>query len=294
MGLHPTIISLFTGYGGLEMGLDSALGGTRTVCMVEREAFAIANLVAQMEAGAVAPAPIWTDVATFDGRGWRPDIITAGIPCQPWSCGGLRLGLDDDRWVWPDVARIVGETGAPVLFLECTPGLRRGGLPIILHDLAALGFDGAEWGSFTASEAGAPHRRTRLFLLAYSDREQLRQLRRWGSGQGGTGAAQPQHAGATVGNADSARPQEHSRQRRDARAQQSTTVRASGGMGFPPGPDDSDGWRRWLGSGGPQPGIRGGTHGAPDRVDRIRLLGNGVCPAQAALAFRELSSRAFE
>ena len=261
MGIHPTIISLFTGYGGLELGLDSALGGTRTVCMVEREAFAIANMVAQMQAGAVAQAPIWTDVATFDGRGWRPDIITAGIPCQPWSCGGLRLGLDDDRWVWPDVARIVGETGAPVLFLECTPGLRRGGLPIILHDLAALGFDGAEWGSFTASEAGAPHRRTRLFLLAYSDREQLRQLCRGGSGQGGTGAAQPQHAGAAVA--------------------------------FPPGPDDTEGWRRWTRAGGPQPGVRGGPHGAPDRVDRVRLLGNGVCPDQAALAFQELSSRAF-
>ena len=60
---------------------------------------------------------------------------------------------------------------------------------------------------------------------------------------------------------------------------------------FPPGPDDTDGWRRWTRAGGPQPGVRGGSHGAPDRVDRIRLLGNGVVPAQAALAFRELSAR---
>ena len=74
MGVRPTIISLFTGYGGLEMGLDRALGGARAVCMVEREAFAIANLVAQMEACAVAPTPIWTDVRTFDGKPWRDRV----------------------------------------------------------------------------------------------------------------------------------------------------------------------------------------------------------------------------
>jgi DNA (cytosine-5)-methyltransferase 1 len=188
------------------------------------------------------------------------------------------------------------------------------------RDLAALGYD-AEWGSFTAAEAGAPHRRTRLFLLAYADREQLRQLCRGGSGQGGTGAAQPQHAGvhladpggvggrkvqqaaapwrpyADVGDEEvadaSGLGQSKLRQAHDDDRGDAPRHQPDGRDAFPPGPDDDDGWRRWLGSGGPQPGIRGGTHGAPDRTHRIRLLGNGVCPAQAALAFRELSSRAF-
>jgi DNA (cytosine-5)-methyltransferase 1 len=320
MGIRPTIISLFTGYGGLEMGLDRALGGTRTVCMVEREAFAIANLVAQMEAGAVAPAPIWTDVRTFDGRGWRPDVLVGGPPCQPFSTAGKRKHTDDERWIWSDVARIIAECRAPIVFLENVPGLRKRGLGVMLRDLAALGYD-AEWGSFTAAEAGAPHRRTRLFLLAYADREQLRQLCRGGSGQGGTGAAQPQHAGvhladpggvggrkvqqaaapwrpyADVGDEEvadaSGLGQSKLRQAHDDDRGDAPRHQPDGRDAFPPGPDDDDGWRRWLGSGGPQPGIRGGTHGAPDRTHRIRLLGNGVCPAQAALAFRELSSRAF-
>ena len=260
MGVRPTIISLFTGYGGLEMGLDRALGGTRTVCMVEREAFAIANLVAQMEAGAVAPTPIWTDVSTFDGKPWRDrvDILCGGPPCQPFSTAGKRRHTDDERWIWADVARIIGDVRPGIVFLENVPGLRKRGLGVMLRDLAALGYD-AEWGCFTASEAGAPHRRTRLFLLAYAS----------GLGQ-------------------SKLRQAHDDDRGDAPRHQ-----PDGCDAFPPGPDDADGWRRWLGSGGPQPGIRGGTHGAPDRTHRIRLLGNGVCPAQAALAFRELSSRAF-
>ena len=171
MGIHPTVLSLFTGYGGLEMGLHRALGGTRTVCMVEREAFAISNLVAQMEAGALAPAPIWTDVSTFDGKPWRDrvDILCGGPPCQPFSTAGKRKHTDDERWIWADVARIIAECRAPIVFLENVPGLRKRGLGVMLRDLAAMGYD-AEWGCFKASDAGAPHRRTRLFLLAHSNR----------------------------------------------------------------------------------------------------------------------------
>jgi len=325
MGVHPTVLSLFTGYGGLEMGLDRAIGGTRTVCMVEREAFAIGNLVAQMEAGALAPAPIWTDVSTFDGKPWRDrvDILCGGPPCQPFSTAGKRRHTDDERWIWADVARIVADVRPGVVFFENVPGLRKRGLGVMLRDLAALGYD-AEWGSFTASEAGAPHRRTRLFLLAYADREQLRQLCRGRSGQGGASAAQPQLAGEEVADAK--------RDGRVGRGQlrgHAAVVAAKGGEevayasglglsklrtthdehrgdapghqpdgrdAFPPAPDDTDGWRRWLGSGGAQPGVRGGAHagGCKNRVHRIRLLGNGVVPVQAELAFRELSARVLD
>jgi DNA (cytosine-5)-methyltransferase 1 len=254
-----TILSLFSGYGGLERGVAAAIGGARPVCMVEREAFAIANMVAQMEAGAVAQAPIWTDVTTFDGKPWRGrvDILTGGPPCQPFSTAGKRKHTDDERWIWADVARIIGEVRPGVVFLENVPGLRKRGLGVMLRDLAAMGYD-AEWGCFKASDAGAPHRRTRLFLLAYSD---------------------------------GPRPPQHVREPGDARQEQPPAIGTGGGVEFPPGPDDTDGWRRWTRAGGPQPGVRGGSHGAPDRVDRIRLLGNGVVPAQAALAFRELSAR---
>jgi DNA (cytosine-5)-methyltransferase 1 len=260
MGTHTTtIISLFSGYGGLERGVAAAIGGARAVCMVEREAFAIANMVAQMEAGTLAHAPIWTDVTTFDGGPWRGrvDILTGGPPCQPFSTAGKRKHTDDERWIWADVARIIGEVRPGVVFLENVPGLRKRGLSVMLRDLAAMGYD-AEWGCFKASDAGAPHRRTRLFLLAYASGLGLSEL--WPSHDHNGGDA-PRH-------------------------------QPDGCHAFPPGPDDTGGWRRWTRANGPQPGVCGGSHGAPDRVDRIRLLGNGVVPAQAALAFRELSARA--
>jgi DNA (cytosine-5)-methyltransferase 1 len=293
MGTHTTtIISLFSGYGGLERGVAAAIGGARAVCMVEREAFAIANMVAQMEAGTLAHAPIWTDVTTFDGGPWRGrvDILTGGPPCQPFSTAGKRKHTDDERWIWADVARIIGEVRPGVVFLENVPGLRKRGLSVMLRDLAAMGYD-AEWGCFKASDAGAPHRRTRLFLLAYADREQLRRLCRMGGWQGGEDSPQSELTSAALADASGLGLSElwpsHDHNGGDAPRHQPDGCHA-----FPPGPDDTGGWRRWTRANGPQPGVCGGSHGAPDRVDRIRLLGNGVVPAQAALAFRELSARA--
>lgn len=68
-------------------------------------------------------------------------------------------------------------------------------------------------------------------------------------------------------------------------------------LGFPPGPEDAEGWGRWLAAGGPAPAkprLRRGADGLPDRLDRIRALGNGVVPAQAAAAFVELWRRAMK
>ena len=112
---------------GSTSGSPSPLPGYRTVGHVERETYAAAILVARMEDAALDPAPVWDDVATFDGRPWRGavDIVTAGYPCQPFSVAGKRRGADDPRHLWPHVARIVGEVEPPFVFLEMTnPSVR--------------------------------------------------------------------------------------------------------------------------------------------------------------------------
>lgn len=65
------LLSICTGGAGLDLGIGLAVPGARSVCMVEREAFAIAQLVSAMEAHLLHPAPVWSDVRTFDGRRWR-------------------------------------------------------------------------------------------------------------------------------------------------------------------------------------------------------------------------------
>lgn len=121
-----------------------------------------------MEEALLDQAPIWSDLTTFDGAPWRGrvDLITAGFPCQPFSAAGSQLGLDDHRWIWPDIARIIGEVGPRYVFLENVPGVLKHGGPAVLSDLDGLGFD-AEWGMLSASAVGAPHRRERWWCLAH-------------------------------------------------------------------------------------------------------------------------------
>lgn len=181
-------LALCSGIGGLDLGLRLAIGEQyRTVCHVERDAFAAADLVARMEEAALDLAPIWDDVATFGGEPWRGivDLVSAGFPCQPWSVAGKRKGTEDQRWLWPDIARIIGEVEPGLVYLENVPGLLRHGLREVLSDLASLGFD-AEWTDLSAAAIGAPHRRERIFVLAWrvplAERLDLRQLAERGPG----------------------------------------------------------------------------------------------------------------
>ncbi|MES2336264.1 MAG: DNA cytosine methyltransferase [Pseudomonadota bacterium] len=168
------VLSLCSGAGGLDLGLQIALSSARTIGFVERDAFAAAILVSRMHDGSLDDAPIWDDVGTFDGRPWRGavDIITAGYPCQPFSLAGRRLGAEDPRHLWPHVARIIGEVQPPFVFLENVAHHLRLGFPEVASGLVGMGYRLAA-GLFTAAEVGAPHRRERLFILAIREGDEL-------------------------------------------------------------------------------------------------------------------------
>lgn len=101
-------LALFAGVGGMERGLAAAIGPSyRCIGYVEREAQAVAVLVANMERGWLDKAPVWDDVGTFPCELYRGrvDIISAGFPCQPWSYAGRRKGTADERWMRMEWAR---------------------------------------------------------------------------------------------------------------------------------------------------------------------------------------------
>ena len=178
MAVRPTfnVLSLCAGAGGLELGLKLAVPTATVVCYAEREAYNAAVLVGRMEGGQLDDAPIWSDLGTFNGRPWRGvvDCVAAGFPCQPFSLAGKREGQADDRWIWPDIARIIRDVRPGYVFLENVPGILPSGLGDVLGDLAALGFD-AEWGVFSAAGSGAPHIRKRVFVLADASSKRLSQ-----------------------------------------------------------------------------------------------------------------------
>jgi len=161
-------LALFSGIGGGI--LASKLLGWRTVCAVEIDDYCRSVLLRRQDEGYLEPFPIWDDVRTFDGRPWNGivDVVTAGFPCQPFSVAGKMRGENDDRNMWPDTARVLGEVGPEWVLLENVQGLiRTDYFGTILGDLATLGFD-ARWDVISATECGAPHIRKRLWIVAHS------------------------------------------------------------------------------------------------------------------------------
>ena len=159
-------LALFAGAGGGILG--GKLLGWRTVCAVEWEAYAASVLCARQNDGALPAFPIWDDVRTFDGRPWRGivDVVSGGFPCQDISAAGKGAGIEGERsGMWTEMARIIGEVRPRFAFVENSPMLTSRGLGRVLGDLAALGYD-ARWGVLGAVDAGAPHKRDRIWIVA--------------------------------------------------------------------------------------------------------------------------------
>lgn len=172
MALHPrNILSLCAGVGGLELGILLALHhrgeAGRGVCYVEREAAAAASLVASMEAGWLHPAPVWSDMLTFDARPWRGavHILASGDPCQDNSVAGKRAGADGERFLAAEVTRLAEECRPDLVFRENVPGNAEEQLEAIAPPLEGLGYRVAA-GIFSSARAGNTMRRERLFIMA--------------------------------------------------------------------------------------------------------------------------------
>jgi DNA (cytosine-5)-methyltransferase 1 len=174
-----THVGLCAGYGGIELGLKRVIPDLRTIALCEIEAFAIANLVAKMEAGLMDPAPIWPDLKTFPWQSFRDrvDILTGGYPCQPFSSAGKRAGKDDPRHLWPWIADGIASMRPSICFFENVEGHISLGLSNVIEDLGRMGYR-TTWGIFSAAEVGAPHQRKRVFILANRNDEGLERWNR--------------------------------------------------------------------------------------------------------------------
>lgn len=155
-----TFGSLFSGIGGIDLGLERE--GFECRWMVELADFPRAVLDKRFP-GVVK----YADAMALDYRLLEPvDLLVGGFPCQPVSIAGKGLAQADPRWLWPTFERAVRELRPRLVLVENVPGLLSRGMGDVLGGLAGLGYD-AEWDRISASDAGAPHLRNRVFILAH-------------------------------------------------------------------------------------------------------------------------------
>jgi len=152
--------SLCTGYGGLDMAVEAYFKAeTIWTCEFDKHASKIIEKRINK--------PNYGNLKTMDWHQAEPiDILTAGYPCQPFSHAGSRKGVEDERHLWPYIKEIIGILRPRFVILENVRGHFGLGFPEVLADLALVGYD-ARWRLIRASDVGAPHRRERLFILAY-------------------------------------------------------------------------------------------------------------------------------
>jgi len=191
--------SLCSGIGGLELGLELVGYDIELVWRsdIEKEI----NRWADVRLPGI---PNLGDLTSIDSPP-PVDLITAGFPCQPVSQAGEQKGVEDERWLFDDIAALVGAMESrPWLFLENVPGLLSTGdgepLRRVVHGLAQIGYVG-QYGLMAASEIGAPHRRKRWFCIARpadSDPERWGRWARWAPG----GWPESEDEGGDVGDPD--------------------------------------------------------------------------------------------
>ena len=275
-------LALFAGAGGGI--LAGKLLGWRTVCAVERDAYAAAVLAQRQNDQVLAPFPIWSDIETFDGRPWlgRVDVVSGGFPCQDISVAGKGKGIEGEQsGLWKEMARVISEVQPRFAYIENSPALVTRGLDTVLCDLAKMGFD-AEWGVMGADEVGAPHIRKRIWILANTCGRRF-------SCEGERGVQFTRGAKAvsssSFANTNSS----------ELREQQICELGSKGSTkppsnGEPKHVADTHERKAAVGTDwwAVEPNVGRVANGVASRVDRLKALGNGQVPAVAASAFTKL------
>lgn len=300
------VLDLFSGIGGFSLGLERT-GGFRTVAFCEIDPYCRA-VIAKHWSG----VPIFGDIReltakTLAGnthgqnvpkiRGIRErsgtdtgricDIICGGFPCQDISFAGKGAGLAGERsGLWSEYLRLIGEIRPRYVIVENVSALLNRGLDTVIGNLAEIGYD-TEWHCIPASHVGAPHRRDRVWIVAYPNSGGLPKqavCEKLSERAEVIGASQ------TLSDTDGQNEHDGPIDAEMACAPQSrpdmADAYASGfqGTGSLESASQQD-WGAIIASGSKhgwqwsaEPDVGRVAHGVPSRVDRLKALGNAVVP----------------
>ena len=313
-----THLSLFSGIGGLDLAAEAA--GFETVGQCEWADYPTKILEKHWP-----NVPKWRDIRTltkenfYERTGLRTvDIVSGGFPCQPFSVAGKHGGKDDDRYLWPEMLRVISELRPTWVLGENVPGIVNLALDQVLADLESQGYSGQAF-IVPACGVDAPHRRYRVCILAHAESVGFdgRMLRgkedaTTDGGQGVdnrgrtaqllSGERRQNESGdnrmvdgvrTAIHEADSdtesiglqgriiesildaefTNRSSREREREREREVQTPAIRACG---------SHPAWDNWP----DEPGVGRVADGIPNRVDRIKCLGNAVVPQQFYIFFK--------
>ena len=256
-------LDLFSGIGGITKALDEWV---QPVAYSENERYCQGTLLSRISTGDLPNAPIWDDVRTLTANHLpRVDVVYGGFPCQDISVANTSgTGLAGKRsGLFFEIERLIREIRPRFVFLENVPAIRTRGGSIVGARLADAGYD-CRWVTLSASEVGANHQRKRWFLLAKSHGISRGAIKESEKQTGETWRESIGNSSTNVADPDS------NREKRDQPE--------DGGRG---GIVKNDWWAI-------EPNVGRVAYGIPSRMDRLKCLGNSVCPSQAKEAFKIL------
>ena len=296
------VLDLFSGIGGFSLGLERT-GGFETTQFVEQDPKA--QLVLKKHWPDVK---IHDDIRTYEPTAHSADLVCGGFPCQDISAAGRSVGIIGERsGLWSEMARVIGVVRPKWVVAENVSTLRSKGLALVLQDLSSLGYD-AEWHCIPASAVGAPHRRDRVWIIACrnSANEGEPTLAHPNDSRGGTPerrdmsedgtktherrAGQPQsrssRSSSTIPKSSDVA---HTRRLRcDAGSEELRVLRTVQADGAVDGNASGRGPTPFGGEWAVEPDVGRVAHGIPNRMDRLKQLGNAIVPQLATLIGYEI------
>lgn len=246
---EPRHLDLFSGIGGF--ALAAAWAGFQTVGFSEIDQYASAVLKKH-----------WPEVTNYGDIRNVPavqcDLITGGFPCQPFSTAGHRKGKEDDRWLWPEMFRIIKESRPTWVLGENVAHFGKMALDDVLSDLEGAGYSCRTFDIPACAVQAAPHRRQRLWIVAHASGRRRNKWERCGE-----------------------KGSLHKNQKRDP-APVYKDWKELQPVSWPIDPDNR--WKTYISK------CSGVVNGIPSRMDRIRALGNAIVPQVAYEIIRLMKS----
>lgn len=277
-------LDLFAGIGGFS--LAAQLAGWETIAHCEINPFCQKVLHKHFPA-----SKLHADIKELDGKQYRGavDIITGGFPCQPCSSAGKRLGKEDERHLWPEMLRVIREVSPRWVVGENVRGLVNWNDGVVFEevqtDLESAGYEVQAF-LLPAAGVGAPHQRQRIWFVAYTNSKRMWDAMGSDSGQRRSDANSLE---SKVVQQENGPPFQQ-----NIESYNTFTADANANISRSQGSKNKEEWQQSTNRNAwdffpTQSGVCRGNDGVPNRVDRIKALGNAIVPQVALQIFKAIN-----